>query len=363
MNFQHKPFTTEFQLMVECCRWSFAHENPQPILELAHSPHWDRFLSLSRRHRVQGLIWHSLSKLEISIPPEIAAPLSEEAMAVAEHNLRAAQQSKLLLDAFAGAGIPLLFIKGLTLGKLAYGDPFLKMGWDIDVLAPLDAIESVIVELERLNYRLAVPPIKPQSPGFRQWHERRKESVWRSSDGPWLELHTRLADSLRLIPGIGLASARQNVLVAPNILLPTLAREELVAYLCVHGAASAWFRLKWITDLAALLHECTPEEVDRLYARSQELGAARAASQALILASRIYGTAVSPALAGKLQSHASNRWLANTAWDQMMREGEPTETPFGTVPIHLAQLFLGSGIQFKIEEAARQVSEWAGRIR
>lgn len=48
-------------------------------------------------------------------------------------------------------------------------------------------------------------------------------------------------------------SARQLVEVACGIELPTLARDEPSAHLCVHGASSAWFRLKWITDLAALI--------------------------------------------------------------------------------------------------------------
>ena len=37
-----------------------------------------------------------------------------------------------LKGAFNGAGIPLLFVKGLTVAALAYPSPFLKMGWDIE---------------------------------------------------------------------------------------------------------------------------------------------------------------------------------------------------------------------------------------
>jgi len=78
--------------------------------------------------------------------------------------------------------------------------------------------------------------------------------------------------------------------VAPGIRLPTLARDEQFAYLCVHGASSAWFRLKWISDLAGVLHGQSGEMIERLFERSQALGAERAAGQALLLADRLFGS-------------------------------------------------------------------------
>ena len=249
----------------------------------------------------------------------------------------------------------MLFIKGLTASKLAYGQAFLKMSQDIDVLVPGDAIAAAAAQLERLGYQLVIPAVPPQSAQFERWHLKRKESVWRSPDGLPLELHSRLADNPDLIPDIGVNSPRQLVEVAPRIALPTLASDELFTYLCVHGASSAWFRLKWITDLAALLHDRTAEEIERLYDRSQELGAGRAAAQALLLANRVYGTPVMR----KLKRKPVHRWLAAAAWKQMLREDEPTAVRFGTATIHYTQLFLRPGILFHLRELWRQLEEIA----
>ena len=117
-----------------------------------------------------------------------------------------------------------------------------------------------------------------------------KEWPWVGSDGIVLDLHVRLADNPALLPVIGARSPTQDVEVSPGITLPTFQNEELFAYLCVHGASSAWFRLKWISDFAALASRFEPAELDRLYQRSQELGAGRAAGQALLLADRLFGT-------------------------------------------------------------------------
>jgi hypothetical protein len=358
VDYRQRPFeTTEFTLIVECCRWAFAGGCGGEVERLAANVAWPRVLRLARRHRVQGLVWNCLRTLAIAIPADVAEALSGDAASIAERNLRAAWQSARLYEAFTRAGLPLIFIKGLTLGKLAYPDPLTKMSLDIDMLVPAGGAAGAAAELRKLGYDLVLPHVEPGSGRFEAWHQRRKESVWRSPDGVQLDLHTRLADSPALLAGIDVRSPTQLVEVAPGIRLPTLARDELVAYLCVHGASSAWFRLKWVTDLAALLHGATSGEIERLHARALSLGAGRAAAQALLVADRVYGMLGQSALKDELVRSSVNRWLAGAAWSQLNRDNEPTEAFLGTAAIHLTQLFLLPGTRFKRSEVRRQVSD------
>lgn len=358
MDYRQRPFeTTEFTLIVECCRWAFAGDCGGEVERLAANVAWPRVLRLARRHRVQGLVWNCLRTLAIAVPADVAAPLSGDATTIAERNLRAVWQSARLVEAFTGAGLPLIFIKGLTLGKLAYPDPLTKMSLDIDMLVPAGGAAEAAAELRKLGYDLVLPHLEPESGRFEAWHQRRKESVWRSPDGVQLDLHTRLADSPSLLTGIDVRSPTQLVEVAPGIHLPTLARDELVAYLCVHGASSAWFRLKWVTDFAALLHGSSPVQLEQLYVSALSLGAGRAAAQALLLADRVYGTLGQSALGGELARFSVNRWLARAAWSQLNRDDEPTQAFLGTAIIHLTQLFLLPGTRFKRGEIRRQVSD------
>jgi hypothetical protein len=211
--------------------------------------------------------------------------------------------------------------------------------------------------LDERGYRLSTPRHRR---ALRSWHERRKESVWGKDGGLPLELHTRLADNPQLIPSITVGSPTQSVDVAAGIRLPTLAVDELFAYLCVHGASSAWFRLKWIADLAAILDGLPPAELERLHDRSLQLGAGRASGQAMLLADRLFGTLGESSLRSELERDSRIRWLAESASRQLAGRTdprEPTTVPLGTWRIHLTQFLLKPGPRFKLGEIVRQARD------
>jgi hypothetical protein len=349
--------STEFRLMVEACRWAFAGGASNRIHELCQTADFARFVRVVRFHRVQGLVWNSLWVNRAQVPEQAAATLSADAAAIAAANLQMTVEAGALRAEFEKAGIALLFVKGLTVSALAYPNPMLKMGWDIDLLIDRTQLEAAVDRLRSRGYRQVIPAA---SIDFRPWHERRKESVWSRDPGIHIELHTRLADNLELIPTIDVHSPRQDVRVTPGTVLPTLADDELFAYLCVHGASSNWFRIKWIVDVAALVHSCESGELARLYERSQELGAFRAAGQALLLADRLFESLAKSPLRSRLANDRSIAWLADAAFRQLAGRTEPREPTagrLGTWRIHVTQLGLKPGVAFKFGEISRQISD------
>jgi len=345
----------EFRLAIACCGWAFSGEDAAHVRELSGGVNWGAFLATCRRHRVQGLAWHALHKLDVPVPGPVRVALAGDARAISEHGLKAAREAARLADAFRAADIAMIFLKGLAVSKLAYGDPFLKMSSDIDILVQAHELAPAAALLVRLGCRLIEPA---DAAALLRWHSLRKDSVWRNGDGLIVELHGRVADQEQVLPAFGVESTTQRVSIAQNIELPTFADEELFAYLCVHGASSAWFRLKWITDLAALLHARKEEEIGRLYERSQQLGAGRAAGQALLLAHRLYGTAIGAALRERLGDSPHQR-LARMAIRELLR-GEPTERVLGTRMIHFTQFLLLPGWRYKLAELLRQARVAAG---
>ena len=342
----------EFRIIADCCRWSFRGREPSG-LTLPNAVDWNRLAQLARFHRVQGLVWNALAKS--GLPRAIAEEFSSDARSIAASNLVKARECSALRQTFLQAGLDLVFLKGLTVGALAYRSPLLKLAWDIDVLIEPADLNPAVRLLATRGFEAVVPASAVR---VEQWHEREKESVWaRPADLLHIELHTRLADNRALIPALSIHSPRQEVEVAPGISLPTLAPDELFAYLAVHGASSAWFRVKWIADFAALIEGRTGDELDRLYRRSLQLGAGRAAGQAMLLADGLFASLDNaPDLRRELQGDAAIRRLVRGAMTMLARPPvDPTAQRLGTFAIHWTQFFLLPGLKYKISELRRQL--------
>lgn len=350
-------FDPEFRLAIECCRWCFSGGGAGAIGDLIERVEWGRTLQMARFHRVQGLVFAGLSAAGLGKREPPLESLAAEAAAVAQQSLQASVACRGLLERFEHAGIPLLFVKGLTLGALAYGNPALKFAIDVDILIDPENLCEASMLLRDCGFNLITPRASPADEKLEQWHRHWKESVWATTSPPLqLDLHTRLADNPRLIPNIDVHSPRQLVEVGNGLNLPTLGNEELFAYLAVHGASSAWFRLKWIADFAAFLHR-SGANVEALYRRSQQLGAGRAAGQALLLADELFGSLASePALRDELLRNNSTAHLFRTALKLVSGEPvEPTERHLGTWPIHHTQFALMPGPGFKLSELSSQL--------
>jgi hypothetical protein len=267
-------------------------------------------------------------------------------------------ESLRLKQLMEAAQIPVLFVKGVSLSVLAYGSLSLKKGRDIDILVPLSSLNDTAGILDQAGYALVEPEGARGRERLHVWHGLSKESVWRNDRRRTIvELHTKLVDNEMLLAGIAGAPPRQHVPVAAGMFLPTLARDELFAYLCVHGAWSGWFRLKWIADVAALLSACSPEEVERLYWRSQDLGAGRAAAQALLLCEHLFATRMNAALLAELGRDRVNRWLMAGALRKLSGRAVANElgdTRLGTASIHLMHFLLLPGWKFRLRQLRHQ---------
>ncbi len=252
-------------------------------------------------------------------------------------------------SAFSRASLPHLFVKGQTLGMLAWGDPLVKQQLDIDLLVPPTAIGKAARLLDTLGYVQQVPE---PSVDTADWHRSHKESQWRSDDGILLDLHSRLGDHPALVPSAIATVAPRMVEVPGGFALPTLPDRLLLPYLAVHGASSAWFRLKWLADFAALVARTPADALATLIDQAPRLGAGRD-----------FGCRADPR-----QSHCSERrcprgWRRTgrrCAWCGMATDAlddpdEPTAKRFGTLPLHRSQLLLIPGSHYFLSELVRKL--------
>lgn len=316
---------------------------------------WDALLLTARRHRVEGLVHDGLKRARIAPAPAVADAFATAAARIARDNLIFASEAAKLDRLLRDAGVDFLFVKGVTLNLLAYGTLALKKAIDIDMVVDPARYEAAIAAVEQARWSCVQPREGATHEEILAWSKRTKHSIWRRG-GIMLELHTAFVDSDRMLGGVTIHSPRRQVDVAKGFSLPTLAREELFAYLAVHGATHAWSRLKWLADLAALV-AAGPDTAESLYRRSVELGAGRSGGQALLLANDLLGLPLPESFLSELHSDRAIRYLAGVAVDAMVGAGnrELDELMLGTAAIHLSHLRLKKGLAFKLHEVRRKL--------
>jgi hypothetical protein len=318
---------------------------------------WEDLGRMTARHRVEGLVHDGLKRAGIVPPAPLAASLAEEAGDIAMRNLGFAAECMRLKALFEEAGADHLFIKGVTLNILAYGTLALKKACDIDLLVGSEHYGQAVKLAEQAGYRCLIPGPDPTQDEILGWARVHKHTLWRRA-GVTLELHSSLVENPPLLPGLSLRSPRQAVEVAPGMALPTLAKDELFAYLCAHGATHGWSRLKWLADVAALIGGEEDSEIERLYRRSVALGGGRSAAQALLLSALLFDTRLPPALERELRADRVNRLLVRLALATVTLGApgqELDEMTLGTARIHLSYLLLERGLAFKWRQAGRSL--------
>jgi hypothetical protein len=333
-------FTGEMSLLLEVCR-PFPDRHRVTALS-GGAINAAVFLSFAKRHRVGALAHRGFQLTGVKPPAGTAMPLADAARYTARHAVKLAAETSRIVAALAGNDVPSVAIKGASLAILAHGTLSIKYARDIDLLVARDQLGKAAVVMAMAGYRREGEGCNvPLS----TWHRFAKDSPWRHPERRiTVELHTALTEfPHHLLPRFGTGSVLQQVTILPGRTVQTFAIEPLFAYLCVHGALSGWRRLKWLADLAGLIRDMDADEIGRLCEAAVELGAGRAAAQAVALSARLLGTPMPLQIEAAMKHDWWSRWLVSRA-ERLLTDpdgfDDPDERMFGTLPIHLMTLQL-----------------------
>lgn len=319
-----KAASPEFALLLTCCRWPRDATVIEAVERLATGPlDWDRFQSLVARHRVASLVQDVLKR--DLMPTAVRARFDQAGAFLAKEAMLHVSESLRLKRLLAEAAIPAMFIKGASLGVRAYGSLALKHSRDIDLLVPPEHIHETLRLLEGEGYVMNSPRgLSPVQLERFMGLSRECEMV-HPTTGMVVEPHWRLLCEPSPFSGFPPKSARQEIAIGKAGFLPTLADPELYAYLCLQGAHHAWFRLKWLADLAAL---AAGGDICALHRAACRLGAGRASGQALLLARRFLGLRLPAGLEDELLRDPGVRRLqALGVWGLTGPERGPENLP------------------------------------
>ena len=354
----------EFLLAAACCRWPPSERRDAAIRACAAQPiDWDKFLKVVDRQRVAGLAREGLRSAGVQMPAASAKRLALKAAHVAQQGLQQASEALRLQTALDKEAIAAVFVKGTTLGLLAYDQIGIKQAWDIDMLVVPKDVRRVCEILAAAGYRRTMPPESLADQRFFAWTEFAHESLFeKDGTGTNLELHWRLSGNRALLAGVTAATSSRLVEVLPGRALRTLADEDLFSFLCLHGAHHAWSRLKWIGDLAAWLSAKPAAEVERLYRRAKADGLGRAAAQALLLSERLFALPLPAELCAELGQDRVTRWLVAIALDAMAGDADSRQTDdrlMGNLKIEFSHFLLATHARAWLRELTSKSIGWS----
>jgi len=286
-----------------------AGEQTPRLRTLVNQPlDWALFERLAETH---GLLPMAAARLGAD-PSLLPGPVVQELRTICQENARRslwfAGELFSVMDTLSAAGIEAVPFKGPTLAAMAQGDLILRQFCDLDIMVhPRDWPRAKRALLDA---------------GFTAKHKLspREEKAYVASacdftfhHGPVrnvLEIHWDFVPRFFAIRiPLRQLTARATTVELCGRRVATLAAEDLLLCLAVHGAKHAWSRLCWLSDIAHLIHRADLDQ-DTVRRRAERWHIARIVKIALYLAQWTLGTELPESLQTWIQEDRDASKLA-----------------------------------------------------
>lgn len=246
---------------------------------------WGKFLRFVSRHRVAPLV-HRAAQQNLGIPPEIQQKLARRNQQNVRKALALTRELVHLNGLFEAASIPVFNFKGPLLASAFYGDVSARHAGDLDLLIEPQNVAKADALIQENDYRFdsAAAPLTEKQ--FATYLRLREEFIYRHKEGTFeVDIHWRLIATEGFFP-LGFTEVKNNAcdFEIAGATIKTLSPQYTLLYLFVHGAMHAWFRLKWVCDIAQILSQKSVVNWSNLLTSADELGVKRLVFQGALLA-------------------------------------------------------------------------------
>ncbi len=327
----------EAQLLLDCARTRLDASRANRIVRrLQADIDWSYLLGMAYRHNLGPLLYRSLEAVAPSTLPEaIRAELKAQMQVDIQGNLFLTKELLHVLALFNRRNLLALPYKGPVLAASVYHELALRPFSDLDILVHERDILPAMNVLISCGYELIRPLRVAQAE--KETQPRRVRQLVEKS--PWayqlvlahpdrqvvVELHWRIAPKY-IFPNdsdplwqdiIPVSLGRATVL--------SFAPENLLWFLCVHGAKHQWKRLSWLCDLAELMRVYPHLNWDQIVAQATKLGIERRLYLGLLLAHCLLASPLPQAIEQKIQTTPRVKALAQQVIEKIFDETGHTE--------------------------------------
>lgn len=286
---------------------------------------WRALLDLACSHGVRPLVYKSLRETcWRRIPAQAQAAWDEAHQLLTGRSLFLTGELLRVTGEFRRAGIPVAAIKGPVIAQVAYGDFSLREFNDLDLLVHENDFSRAVELITQLGYE---PFWKLDSRRVLRFLRHMGEYKL-SSDFPGvdIDLHWKPAhDSVALSPDLrDFPSGFQPVSIAGST-VPTFSSQDLPLYLASQGGGDQWGDLRRICDLAEFLRRFPDVDWEPHFETACRLGGLRSMLTGLALARDLLGATLPGSAAGRIQTDATVRRLAERVTLNLRRQADPGE--------------------------------------
>ena len=266
------------QLLLLCLRPRPDASACQKIQDLVRSPllNWTKLTEIAIAHAVLPLLYRGLTITGAEAIDKPLYRIKAQCRFNTIRNFNLTQELQRVLNLLAAHDIAAVPFKGPTLAAIAYGDISLRQFSDLDIL---------IHERDFLKTRdllLGDGYCRAKEISFSDNIDRQEMDLMRSqgeypfqkqNSATSIDLHCRLMTGRLPISSAKLDSFWNNLSPVSllNCQVQTFIAEDLILYLCIHGAKDFWKKLIWICDIAHLIDRHPGINWERLIQRARSL--------------------------------------------------------------------------------------------
>ena len=266
---------------------------------------WSWVTASARRHRLASLLFEGMRrrKLESAVPSSVWRGLESAYYTNLVHSFLLFEHAQSLIQRVRKAGRggrPLVMLKGAAFAGWLYPSPALRPMGDLDILVRTEDLAFVSGLAEELGYR-------PHQATDHACSLRHKDS------GTYLEVHTSLTSCPDYL-AVDIESLFDRSRPAAHLGARTLAAEDHLLHLCLHGSFQHGFRQPAVNACDAYLLSRRPElRWDHFFERASSRRLAPLVYGGLSLCHRLFPTeqirnalrTLQPLVSGRQQERAA----------------------------------------------------------
>jgi hypothetical protein len=312
----------EFELLLCCARTSLTQQQAERIETLLQqSIDWQFVIELAVAHGVMPLLAKSLNTVcPEAIPNEVLQQLRIYCYQLTLKNLSLTGELCKLIQLLNRHNIPAIPFKGPLLAVSVYGNVALRQFSDLDILVrPQDFLAARTLLMSKAGYCAKESHFLTTAQELAYLQSSYECSLFSPDQQVVIDLHQELSGGTFFSYPVQFEQLWERLEPISTIgnKLHSLSSDDLLLYLCVHGAKSRWERLGWICDVAELIRVQPQIDWEQVFEKAKTSNCERMLLLGLQLAHTLLDTPLAEAIAQQIQADSTCQLLATQVCEQI----------------------------------------------